>query len=83
VRYTEKKQTKSYRRKKNKNVYQQIKKNQNDKGFIRHIYVRGTGACTCVCVLLRDRVLDVYIYRRTKKEATVQKHASNAQDEKS
>jgi len=72
VRYTKKNTRERARDEKQnkKNVYQQIKKNQNDKAFIHHIYAQGQSARAHVCVLLRDRVLDVYIYiyiEKTKK----------------
>jgi hypothetical protein len=73
VRYIEKNRQRARdgkKRKQNKYVYQQIKKtNQNDKAFIHHIYAQGKGAHAHLCVLMRDRVLDVYIYieEKTKK----------------
>jgi hypothetical protein len=67
----------SYRREKQKkNVYQQIKKKtKTTKPFFHYIYAQGKSARARMCVLMRDRVLDVYIYieEKTNAKATVQK----------
>jgi hypothetical protein len=61
VRYTEKKTDKELETKKKQNVYQQIKKTQNDKACIHHIYAQGTGTRAYVCLIQRPGVRCVHI----------------------